>query len=120
MTERGRVFRFVRETADGVLDVARCEALEAGPVAPGDEFGKRGSRGDGSRAAANFETAASDRPVVNQSGKPKDISADRIRNLDGNRGRRQFTHIARILEMLDQFRRHQLHCKQEKKTLHAH
>ena len=47
-----------------------------------------------------------DSSIFDERGKAQNIAANRIRNFDRNRGRRQFAHVARIPEMLDQFRAH--------------
>jgi len=87
-----------------LFDITGREALEACSIASGDQFGERGSGRDGSRAPANFEPALNDPTGFDEAGQAKDIAADGVRNLDRNRGRRQFTDVARIPEMLNQFR----------------
>jgi 8-oxo-dGTP diphosphatase len=95
------VFRFVRQPADGLLNIGSGKPPKAGLVTPGDEFGESGSRRDGSRAAANLEAALADMPGIDESGEPQDIAADGVRDLNGDRRRREFTDVARIPEVLD-------------------
>jgi hypothetical protein len=89
-----------------LFDVGSGEAPEAGFVASGNQFGQGGSGRDGSRTAANLISALGDAPTLDQNGEAEDIAAYGVRNLNRDRRRRKFTHIARIPEMFDQFRGH--------------
>jgi len=51
-----------------------------------------------------------DASALEQNREAKNIAAHRIRNLNGDRRWRKFTNVARIPEMLDQFRGHRRRC----------
>ena len=102
------MLRFIGKPAHSRIDIRRPQFPQTRTVFSGDQFGERRSGSDGCSAAPNFESALRDTAIFNQRGQAQNIAADGIRNLYGDGGRGKFAHIARVPEVLDQFRAHGL------------
>src|SRR5208282_3127274 len=72
-----------------------------------DGFGHQRAAGDGGGAAAAEKADFPDGVVFDDGGQLEDVAADRIADSDFCVSRRQFTGVARVLEMVEEsFREH--------------
>jgi mutator protein MutT len=96
------VFGFRDEATDGGFDGVDPERSEFLTRLAAHPFGERGAAGDRGRAAAHLVANLGDPAVFKARGQPQDVAASGIRDFDRDRGRREFTHVARIFEMIEE------------------
>ena len=89
-----------RQPPDGRGDIEGRDAARCGERLPIDEFGQQRSAGDGGYTALRFEANLAEASFFNEHREPQDVPADRIGDLHGDRRRRQFPGVARVLEMV--------------------
>jgi hypothetical protein len=100
------MFGFVGESADRVFNVGRGEGFEGCFVASGEEFRESRAGGDGSGAAADFESSVGDASGFDKGGEPEDVAADGIGNFEDDGWRGKFADVARIAKVIEKLGGH--------------
>ena len=101
------MFRFIGKSTYSSVDIGCPQFAQACPIPTGDQLRKRGPGGDGRGAAAYFESRPDNAAIaIHECRKAQNVATDRIRDLHCDSGCRQLAHIARVPEVLDQFRAH--------------
>ena len=91
------------QAADRGFDRRRCDCGQFGARFAEHPFGERGTAGYRSCAAANLVADFGDEAIVPKTrGQSQNVAASGIRNLNRDRRRGKFTHVARILEMIEE------------------
>ena len=102
MRKRCGVIRRRWQAAQGSRQRFRGNGCELCQLLALNEFRKNRGASNGSRAAPAEKTDLANNLILDASGQPENIAADRIACFDARIGRGKFTGIPRILEMIEE------------------
>ncbi len=93
--------RFVGQAVDQRFNRRRFERRQLGHALPRKPFRQRRSGSDAGGAASGEVAGVGNHALVDARAEPQNVSASRVRNLDGQRRRLQFTRIFRVPKVFE-------------------
>ena len=104
--EQGCVFGFRGEASDGSFDVMAGELFQGSDVPCEKELGEGGTGSDGGGTTSDFVAGFHYTTVLCPYRKAEDVSTYGVGHFDGDGRFGKVADVARVAEMVDQFRTH--------------